>query len=168
MIIIRQKSYSIRRSVIGYGTGYIVGGLAGDSIGGKIGSKIKRDLNEKDLEIHKKQMKTREGYINYLKSHNFDPKNIEKFYDDYDVLDIFDKYGISEDQPDDYNYQMLNKNKQKIIRGIQELRNHNQEVLKDPKKYPGNHEKTGRMIGSGVGIASGLLAAHKFLKRKQL
>ncbi len=160
-----QKSYSLR-SISGYGTGYIVGGLVGDSIGGKIGSRFKRNLNKKDLEVHKKQMKTREGYVNYLKSHNFDSKNIEKFYDDYDVLDIFDKYGVSNDQPDDYNYQMLNKNKQKIIKEIQELKNHNQEILKDPKKYPGNYKETGRMIGSGIGIAGGLLAAHRFLKRK--
>jgi len=165
MIILRQKSYSMK-SIASYGTGYVVGGLAGDAIGGKIGSKIKRDLNEKDLEIHKKQMKTREGYINYLKSHNFDSKNSGKFDDDDEVVLILNKYGVSDDQPDNYNYQMLNKNKQKIIKEIQELKNHNQEVLKDPKKYPGNHEKTGRMVGSGIGIAGGLLAAHKFLKRK--
>ena len=167
MIILRQKSYSMK-SIAGYGTGYVIGELAGDAIGGKIGSRFKRDLNKKDLEIHKKQMKTREGYINYLKSHNFDSKNIEKFYDDYDihVLNILDKYGVSDDQPDDYNYQMLNKNKQKIIKEIQELKNHNQEILKDPKKYPGNYEETGRMIGSSIGIAGGLLAAHRFLKRK--
>ena len=61
-------------------------------------------------------MKTREGYINYLKYYNFDPKNIKKFYDDDDVLGILDKYGVSENQPDNYNYQMLNKNKQKIIK----------------------------------------------------
>ena len=156
------------KSIAGYGTGYVIGELAGDAIGGKIGSRFKRDLNKKDLENHKKQMKTREGYVNYLKSHNFDSKNIEKFYDDYDihVLNILDKYGVSDDQPDDYNYQMLNKNKQKIIKEIQELKNHNQEILKDPKKYPGNYEETGRMIGSSIGIAGGLLAAHRFLKRK--
>ena len=155
------------KSIAGYGTGYVVGELAGDAIGGKIGSKIKRDLNEKDLEIHKKQMKTREGYINYLKSHNFDSKNTGKFDDDDEVVLILNKYGVSDDQPDNYNYRMLNKNKQKIIKEIQELKNHNQEVLKDPKKYPGNHEKAGRMVGSGIGIAGGLLAAHKFFSMKE-
>ena len=167
MIILRQKQYSLGKSIAGYGAGYVVGGLAGDKIGGRIGSKIKRNLNEKDLDNHRKQMKTREGYINYLKYYNFDPKNIKKFYDDDDVLGILDKYGVSENQPDNYNYQMLNKNKQKIIKQIEELKNHNQEVLDNPKKYPGNYENTGRMIGSGVGIAGGLLAAHKFLNSKK-
>lgn len=167
MIILRQKQYSLGKSIAGYGAGYVVGGLAGDKIGGRIGSKIKRNLNEKDLDNHRKQMKTREGYINYLKSHNLDPKNIKKFYDDDDVLGILDKYGVSENQPDNYNYQMLNKNKQKIIKQIEELKNHNQEVLDNPKKYPGNYENMGGMIGSGVGIAGGLLAAHKFLNLKK-
>ena len=165
MIILRQKSYSIK-SIAGYGTGYIVGGLIGDKIGGMIGGKIKRDLNEKDLDNHRKQLKSREEQINYIKSHNFHPNNIERYYDDDDVVFILCKYGVSYDNPDDFNYQMLNKNKQKIIKEIEKLKNHNRDVLKNPEKYPGNYETTGSSIGSMVGIAGGLLAAHKFLKKK--
>jgi hypothetical protein len=161
-----EKTFSLGRNLLGYGTGYIVGGTVGDIVGGKIGSKFKRELNEKDLKQQKDLMKSRDGYITFLRSHNFDPKNIEKFYDDYDVLSILDKYGVRDDQPDDYDFKMLNKNKQKIIKEIQELRNHNEDVLKNPEKYPGNHEKLGRDIGGGIGIAGGLLTAHKLLRRK--
>ena len=161
-----EKIFSLGKNLLGYGTGYAIGGAVGDIIGGKIGSKFKRKLNEKDIKQQKDLIKSRDSYITSLKTHNLDPKNIKKFENDDEVVYILGKYGVKDNQPDDYDFGMLNKNKQKIIKEIKDLRNHNEEVLKNPEKYPGNHEKLGRGIGSGIGIAGGLLTAHKLLKRK--
>ena len=53
MIILRQKQYSLGKSIAGYGTGYVVGGLAGDAIGGKIGSKINQSITHFTNNIYK-------------------------------------------------------------------------------------------------------------------
>ncbi len=164
MIVLRNKNFSTTGKVLGYGTGYVAGGLVGGRIGEKIGSNFKRPLNEKDIKSQKDQLKSREDLIKYLSTHTISGRNIGKLTSDDDILPFLNQYGMNWDDPDEYDYNLLNKNKQKIISGIQGLINQNKAVLANPEKHPGNYSKAGGLIGSTIGVAGGLLAAHKLMK----
>ena len=59
---------------------------------------------------------------------------------------------------------MMNKNKAKITKSIQEAIKAKEEILRDPKNHPGNYGDLGRKIGGTIGVGGGLLAAHKLKK----
>ena len=171
MIILKQRIYSAK-SLLGYGAGYIGGITIENKIGGKIGSKIKRNLTKEDLKSYKEQITRLEAFINYIKpgvpkGSIIDNKILNKIIkDDDEILEILGKYSINEENPDDYDYKLINKNKKQIIKESQDLIHRNQEILKNPESHPGNQEKLGKLIGSSIGAAGGLLAAHKIMNRK--
>ena len=164
--MIVQRLYSKTKKVLGYGAGYLVGSTAGEVLGEKAGKKIKRDLNENDLKEESRLSKSHHGFISDHKKNIISRKSIKKYEDNDEIIDLLNKYGVRDDQPDDYDFRLLNKNKSKVLKGSKEKENYHNEVIANPKDHPGNHSKRGRLAGSIIGTASGLAIAHKILKRK--
>ena len=89
---------------------------------------------------------------------------IWKYEDNPEICRVINLNGVSDDNPDDYDFGMMNKNKAKITKSIQEAIKAKEEILKDPKNHPGNYGDLGRKIGGTIGVGGGLLAAHKLKK----
>lgn len=169
MIILRNKTYSTTKKILGYGAGVAIGSGGGEYVGKKIGTRFKKPLKEKELRRQRDQLKSREDLIKYLNNNDISEKNDDtlwEFFDNGEVEHLLDKYGSS-DNPDEYDYNRLNKNKHKIIKEVQGYIDKNKKILANPEKHPGDYSKVGGIIGSTVGVAGGLAAAHKLINQKK-
>ena len=162
-MIYTTKRFSLKGAAL-YGGGYIVGGLAGEAVGKKIGEHIKRELGPKDLKKTEAELKELRKFLEVHKNQRFSGLSIRKYEDNPEICRVINLNGVSNDNPDDYDFGMMNKNKAKITKSIQEAIKAKEEILKDPKNHPGNYGDLGRKIGGTIGVGGGLLAAHKLKK----
>ena len=162
-MIYTTKRFSLKGAAL-YGGGYIVGGLAGEAVGKKIGEHIKRELGPKDLKKTEAELKELRKFLEVHKNQRFSGLSIRKYEDNPEICRVINLNGVSNDNPDDYDFGMMNKNKAKIIKSIQEAIKAKEEILRDPKNHPGNYGDLGRKIGGTIGVGGGLLAAHKLKK----
>ena len=163
MIIYRTKRFSLKGAAL-YGGGYIVGGLAGEAVGKKIGEHIKRELGPEDLKKTEEELKELRKFLEVHKNQRFSGLSVRKYEDNPEIYRVISLNGVSDDNPDDYDFGMMNKNKAKITKSIQEAIKAKEEILMDPKNHPGNYGNLGRKIGGTIGVGGGLLAAHKLKK----
>ena len=162
-MIYKTKRFSLKGAAL-YGGGYIVGGLAGEAVGKKIGEHIKRELGPEDLKKTEAELKELQKFLETHKNQSFSGKSVRKYEDIPEIIRIMNLHGVSNDNPDDYDFGMMNKNKAKITKSIQEAIKAKEEILRDPKNHPGNYGDLGRKIGGTIGVGGGLLAAHKLKK----
>lgn len=162
-MIYTTKRFSLKGAAL-YGGGYVVGGLAGEAIGKKIGERIKRELGPEDLKKTEAELKELQKFLEAHKNQGFSGKSVRKYEDIPEISRIINLHGVSNDNPDDYDFGMMNKNKAKITKSVQEAIKAKKEILRDPKNHPGNYENLGRKIGGTIGVGGGLLAAHKLKK----
>lgn len=162
-MIYKTKRFSLKGAAL-YGGGYIVGGLAGEAVGKKIGEHIKRELGPKDLKKTEAELKELRKFLEVHKNQRFSGLSIRKYEDNPEICRVINLNGVSNDNPDDYDFGMMNKNKAKITKSIQEAIKAKEEILRDPKNHPGNYGDLGRKIGGTIGVGGGLLAAHKLKK----
>lgn len=163
IMIYTTKRFSLKGAAL-YGGGYIVGGLAGEAVGKKIGEHIKRELGPEDLKKTEAELKELRKFLEVHKNQRFSGLSVRKYEDNPEICRVINLNGVSDDNPDDYDFGMMNKNKAKITKSIQEAIKAKEEILRDPKKHPGNYGNLGRKIGGTIGIGGGLLAAHKLKK----
>ena len=162
-MIYTTKRFSLKGAAL-YGGGYIVGGLAGEAVGKKIGEHIKRELGPKDLKKTEAELKELRKFLEVHKNQRFSELSVRKYEDNPEICRVINLNGVSNDNPDDYDFGMMNKNKAKITKSIQEAIKAKEEILRDPKNHPGNYGDLGRKIGGTIGVGGGLLAAHKLKK----
>ena len=162
-MIYTTKRFSLKGAAL-YGGGYIVGGLAGEAVGKKIGEHFKRELGPKDLKKTEAELKELRKFLEVHKNQRFSGLSIRKYEDNPEICRVINLNGVSNDNPDDYDFGMMNKNKAKITKSIQEAIKAKEEILRDPKNHPGNYGDLGRKIGGTIGVGGGLLAAHKLKK----
>lgn len=162
-MIYTTKRFSLKGAAL-YGGGYIVGGLAGEAVGKKIGEHIKRELGPKDLKKTEAELKELRKFLEVHKNQRFSGLSIRKYEDNPEICRVINLNGVSNDNPDDYDFGMMNKNKAKITKSIQEAIKAKEEILRDPKNHPGNYGDLGRKIGGTIGVGGGLLATHKLKK----
>lgn len=157
------KRFSLKGAAL-YGGGYIVGGLAGEAVGKKIGEHIKRELGPEDLNKTEAELKELRKFLEVHKNQRFSGLSVRKYEDNPEICRVISLNGVSDDNPDDYDFGMMNKNKAKITKSIQEEIKAKEEILRNPKNHPGNYGDLGRKIGGTIGVGGGLLAAHKLKK----
>ena len=162
-MIYRTKRFSLKGVAL-YGGGYIVGGLAGGAVGKKIGEQIKRKLGPEDLKKTEAELKELRKFLEVHKNQRFSGLSIRKYEDNPEICKVINLNGVSDNNPDDYDFSMMNKNKAKITKSIQEAIKAKEEILKNPKNHPGNYGNLGQKIGGAIGVGGGLLAAHKLKK----
>lgn len=162
-MIYTTKRFSLKGAAL-YGGGYIVGGLAGEAVGKKIGEHFKRELGPKDLKKTEAELKELRKFLEVHKNQRFSGLSIRKYEDNPEICRVINLNGVSDDNPDDYDFGMMNKNKAKITKSIQEAIKAKEEILRNPKNHPGNYGDLGRKIGGTIGVGGGLLAAHKLKK----
>ena len=162
-MIYTTKRFSLKGAAL-YGGGYIVGGLAGEAVGKKIGEHSKRERRPEGHKKTERERKELRKFLDVHKKQRFSGLSIRKYEDNPEICRVINLNGVSNDNPDDYDFGMMNKNKAKITKSIQEAIKAKEEILRDPKNHPGNYGDLGRKIGGTIGVGGGLLAAHKLKK----
>ena len=78
------------------------------------GEHFKRELGPKDLKKTEAELKELRKFLEVHKNQRFSGLSIRKYEDNPEICRVINLNGVSNDNPDDYDFGMMNKNKAKI------------------------------------------------------